>query len=76
MPIRRYLQDGATFEPEAITAMSEALERACTTLQINGQGSDREVIAKRIIDLARGGVIDAKALSERVIAEAKALRSL
>lgn len=33
-------------------------------------------IATRIIDLARNGVTDAKALSERVIAEVKAMRSL
>jgi hypothetical protein len=76
MPIRRYLQESTAFEPDAITAMSEAFERVCATLQINGQGSDREVIAKRIIDFARGGVTDAKALSDRVIAETKALSAL
>ena len=73
MPIHPYLQDTATFDPEAITAMSEALERTCAALQING--SDREVIAKRIIDLARNGAIDAKALSDRIIAETKALQA-
>lgn len=76
MPIRRYLQDNAAFDPNGITAMSEALEQACAALQIDGHLGDREVIAARIIDLARNGVIDAKALSERVVAEAKALRSL
>lgn len=40
------------------------------------QKSERNVIATRIIDLARGGVIDAKALGDRVIAETKAMRSL
>lgn len=76
MPIRRYLEDNAAFEPDAIEAMSEALERACAALHVNGQLRDREVIAARIIDLARNGVIDAKALSERVVAETKALRTL
>ena len=76
MPIRRYLEDSAAFEPEAIEAMSKALEEACKALHINGQIQDREVVATRIIDLARNGVVDAKALSERVIAEAKALSSL
>lgn len=76
MPIRRYLPNNAAFEPEAITAMSEALELACTSLQINDQGSDREIIAERIIDLARGGVIDAKALSDRIIAETKVVQAL
>ena len=76
MPIRRYLEDHASFEPEAIKTMSQALEEACTALHINGEIKDREVVATRIIDLARNGVIDAKALSERVIAEVKAMRSL
>jgi hypothetical protein len=76
MPIRRYLEDSAAFEPEAIEAMSKALEETCQALQIDGQMRDREVVAARIIDLARNGVVDAKALSKRVVAEAKALRSL
>jgi hypothetical protein len=76
MPIRSYLEDSAAFDPDAIKAMSEALERACASLHINGQIHDREVIATRIIDLARNGVMDAKALSDRVIAETKAMRSL
>ena len=76
MPIQKYLDDHAPFEPDAIEAMSEALERACTALHINGHVQDREVVATRIIDLARNGVIDAKALSDRIIAETKAMRSL
>ena len=76
MPIRRYLEDNAVFEPDAIKAMSEALEQVCTALHINGQLHDRETVATRIIDLARNGVTDAKTLSERVIAEAKAMRAL
>jgi len=57
-------------------AMSRALEETCKALHINGQVRDRAAIAARIIDLARSGVIDAKALSERVLAETNALRSL
>jgi hypothetical protein len=76
MPIRRYLEDNSSFEPEAIEVMSQALEMACKALHINGEIRDREAIAARIIDLARSGVIDAKALSQRVIDEADALRSL
>jgi hypothetical protein len=70
MPIRHYLDEQAAFGPHALKAMSDALERACTALHINGDARQREVIATRIIDLARSGVIDAKALSDRVIAEA------
>lgn len=76
MPIRRYLKDNAAFEPDTIKAMSEALERACAALHVNGQLRDREVIAARIIDLARNGVLDAKVLSDRVVAETKVLRAL
>jgi len=76
MPIRSYLDDRSAFEPEAIEAMSKALEETCKALHINGQAQDRETIAARIIDLARNGVIDAKALSNRVVAETKAMRSL
>lgn len=75
MPIRRYLQSDAVFEPEVIAAMSEALERVCATFQINGQGPDREIIATRIIDLARSGVLDANVLADRVVAESKALHA-
>ena len=76
MPIRRYLGDNPVFEPDAIAAMSEALEQACTALHVNGQAHDRETLATRIIDLARSGIRDARTLSERVVAEVNALRSL
>ena len=76
MPIRRYLEDNAAFNPDAIKAMSEALERACAALHVNGQLRDREVIAARIIDLARNGNLDAKVLSDRVVAETKSMRAL
>jgi hypothetical protein len=56
--------------------MSDALERSCRALNVNGHLRDREIIAARIIALARNGVVDAQALSERVVAETKALASL
>jgi hypothetical protein len=76
MPIRQYLEDHSAFDPDAIKVMSDALERACHALSVNGHLRRREVIAARIIDLARNGVTDAKALSERVVAETEALASL
>jgi hypothetical protein len=76
MPIRRYLNDQSGFDPDQIDILSRALEQACAALHINGEIQDREVIAARIIDLARNGVLQAESLSERVIAETKALRSL
>ena len=76
MPIRTYLTDQSAFDPQAITAMSKALEETCAALQVNGQAKDREIIAARIVDLARNGVIDATALRDRIVAETKAMRSL
>jgi hypothetical protein len=76
MPIRRYLDDHSAFEPEAIDAMSHALEEACKALRIDGEVQDRQIIATRIIDLARSGVVDATALCERVVREAEAMRKL
>jgi hypothetical protein len=76
MPIRHYLDDANAFDQAAIETMSQALERACNALRINGEIRDREVVAERIIALAQTGVVDAQALSDRVIAETKAMRSL
>jgi len=55
MPIRAYLS-GGTFEPEDIAAMSLAFEDVCKALEIQpGATREREVIAGRIIELARRG---------------------
>jgi len=54
--------------------MSKALGTACTALHINGRTHDRETVATRII--ARSGVLDAKALSNRVVAETRAMQTL
>ena len=64
------------FDPVAIRTMSDALERTCRALNVNGNLRDRQAIAARIIDLARNGTVDAAALSERVVSETRALRSL
>ena len=73
MPIGSYLEDRSAFSPEEIKVMSKALEEACAALQVAGQGTDREIIALRIIELARKGVIDATTLRNRVV---EAMRSL
>ncbi len=72
MPIRTYLREDAAFEPTAIAVMAQALEEACNALNITPtQEHDREVIARRIIDLASTGVVDAKALRNRVLYEVR-----
>jgi hypothetical protein len=73
MLIRQHLSDNASFEPEAVVAMSMAFEQACASLHVfAGDQRGREIIATRVIDLARNGVIDAAALRDRVVAEARA----
>ena len=53
-------------------AMSKAFEEACIALQVYaGDEKGREIVATRIIDLARNGLIDSAALRDRVIAEAR-----
>ena len=71
MPIRKHVTDKTAFGPAAIEAMSKAFEEACIALQVfAGDEKGREIIATRIIDLARNGLIDPTALRDRVIAEA------
>ena len=72
MPIRRHLNEQTAFEPDAIEAMSKAFEESCTALQVfAGDEHGREIIATRIIDLARNGVIDPAVLRDRVLMESK-----
>jgi hypothetical protein len=53
--------------------MSMALEEVCRVLRIGaGAGRDREVVAIRIIELARRGEVEYRRLVERVLKEAGA----
>ena len=73
MPIREHISERSTFEPDAITAMSTAFELSCADLHVlAGDQHGREIVATRIIDLARAGVVDAATLHKRVVAEARA----
>ena len=66
------LESRHVFEPEALAEMSRALQEACTALNIfDADAYERQVIATRIIDLAGTGVIDARALRDRVLLEAR-----
>jgi hypothetical protein len=69
MPIISLLEDEA-FEPEHIRAMVEALDRVTRELGVTDRSS-REILATRIIDLARKGERSAERLSERVLQEAR-----
>lgn len=58
------------FDPETVAAMATALDQVCAALRINGDATAREVIATRIIELARRGESDAEKLRDRVLSEA------
>ena len=70
--MRPYIEDAAAFDPVAIAAMSQAFADTCDALKIfAGDERGREVIAVRIIELARRGMVDAGALRDRVLTEAR-----
>ena len=74
MPIRSHLPDNNAFEPAAVAAMSRAFEEVCAALQVfAGDSKGREIVAARIIDLARAGVTDPAALRDRVLRESRAV---
>ena len=64
-----YLKDAA-FEPADIAAMSTALDDVCKALNVNGDVPAREVIAIRIIELARRGERSPAKLRDRLLLEA------
>ncbi len=68
-----YLEDKSAFESEALRIMSQGFDEACNALHVfAGDEHGQRVIAARIIHLARAGVIDAQALRDRVLLEARA----
>jgi hypothetical protein len=72
MAIRSYLDESTVFEPEALRVMSRAFDDACNELHVfAGDQQGREAVAVRIIDLARSGIVDAIALRDQVLHEAR-----
>jgi hypothetical protein len=68
--IASYLPGCAVFDPNDIQAMSRALDDVCNALNIGGNPAAKEVIAVRIIELARRGERSPIKLCERVLSEA------
>lgn len=64
-----FLKHDSVFEPDDIEAMSMALDDICKSLNLD-DGPEREVIAERIINLARRGVRSPTMLRDRVLHEA------
>lgn len=73
--IHVFLQNDV-FGPDAVQAMSTALEDVCRTLKIDGDQEAREAMAVRIIELARCGESDPERLRDRVLREAGAASSV
>jgi tartrate dehydratase beta subunit/fumarate hydratase class I family protein len=69
MTIVPLLRDSA-FEPDDIKVMSAALDEVCDTLHLTDRAkAAREVIAERIIELARRGERSPTRLRDRVLKE-------
>ena len=67
MPIRPFLA-GQAFEPEAINAMSLALERACSALSLSlVDDPATRLVAEKIIEFAQGGIRDPEILSSMAL---------
>jgi hypothetical protein len=70
-----FVKDGV-FDQEAITAMSMALDDVCNMLSVRDDHSAREVMASRIIDLARAGERSPMRLRDRILYEADLARQV
>jgi hypothetical protein len=69
MPITEFL-DGLKFDPETRRVMVVAFEMACAALKFDDRTYvAREAIAKRIIALAKEGVIDPDQLCDQALNE-------
>jgi hypothetical protein len=68
-----FVKDGV-FDQKDITAMSMALDDVCKILNLQDDNSAREVIATRIIDLARAGERSPTRLRDRILQEADSAR--
>jgi hypothetical protein len=70
MTIQPFLQGGAVFEPNDIKAMSMALDDVCKALNLDGDRKAKEIVAIRIIELARRGERSPARLRDRLLQEA------
>jgi hypothetical protein len=69
VPIRPYLKEGA-FGPEVVDAMATAFSDLCKTLEASGRSDlSKELIATKIIELARAGETDPVVLREMASSE-------
>jgi hypothetical protein len=65
-----FSREQPAFGPKSIKAMSTALEDVCSSLGIGSNMTAKEVIAIRIIELARRGERSPTKLRDHLLAEA------
>ena len=65
-----FVHKKSVFERDDIAAMSTAFDDVCNVLKLRDGTDVREIIAERIIDLARRGERSLKRLRDRVLGEA------
>jgi hypothetical protein len=63
-------EQGSAFDPKDIKAMSMALDDVCKKFYLRDNSAAREVMAVRIIDLAKAGERSPTRLRNRVLHEA------
>ena len=68
--IIRFLEGESVFEPSDIAAMSIALDDVCKALKLDGNANAKEMVAVRIIELARRGERNPARLRDRLLNEA------
>ena len=70
MTIRPFFA-GRVFEPETITVMSVAFERACADMGLRADSNDHAtaLVAEKIIQLIERGVVGADQLSSLAVKE-------
>ena len=73
MPITPFL-DGFKFEPETTRIVGVAFEMTCSALKYTSRPDvAHEAVAKRIIELAKNGVLNPDRLCERVLDDLRKL---
>jgi len=72
--VHPFIKD-AVFDAEATHALALAFDDICAQMNLPQTASAaREIVAARVIDLAREGVFDPQVLLARILHEARALR--
>ena len=69
MPIGRYVEKGVVFTPQALSAMSKALEATTEILGIEGDEAKRQTVGRFIVRLVREDAsLDAAELRDKAVA--------